>query len=240
VTPNSHHLVPTYESAALKAVIVHRQLCIAYAGTPVEAAVDAIRRISALGPDVRIEEIGEHLLATHRQRGGAVDFLIVALEPNALGRVSDGRVTWDLETAWIGDAEVFEAFQEVFVGGVPRLDFPEELWGEDITDEFLEGVAASRAELDRRLAVGLGESEARDLAVADRATRAMQSVVQSSRRALVSPRSSLCLGRRWATIELLPTSSRPWLSRATWGLAGSPRTQQALAWRRTGGSRTRS
>src|SRR5439155_14340331 len=80
--PSTSALVPGYQSGVLKAVIVHPQVCVAFAGEPVPAALDAIRGLNvAPGSEVDAARIGELLLESHRRAGAKIDFLLATLRP---------------------------------------------------------------------------------------------------------------------------------------------------------------
>jgi hypothetical protein len=147
---NATRIVPGYLSGVLKAVIVHPHVCVAFAGKPVTAAIDAIRRLDIL-PDsaVDVARIADLLLDSHR-RVGEIDFLLATLHPTVLARIGDGAVAWDLPTAWIGDYDAFALFQHTYLEENPVLS---------------------------RFADVLPEDEFNDLVVADRSIDALQAVI---------------------------------------------------------------
>lgn len=99
-------------ASALKAVVLHRGLCVAYAGLA-ETALIAIRGLAVSGGggfDVR--EVERRLLDAHNAAAGGVDFLVGSLSPTpSISRVSRGVVERGLPAAWIGDHEAFVAYQ---------------------------------------------------------------------------------------------------------------------------------
>lgn len=112
VTDPSRTRVPSPMNAALKAVVVHPRVCVAFAGDPVEVALDAIRGLELdhdSAPDAA--HICSLLLAA--QERANVDFLVAALEPTALFKVKGGTAE-SVRTGWIGSHSAFEEFQRVF------------------------------------------------------------------------------------------------------------------------------
>jgi hypothetical protein len=112
--------VPSPMNAALKAVIVHPRVCVAFAGDPVEVALDAIRALELdhhSAPD--LDRVCSLLLAA--QEHSNVDFLVAALEPTALFKLKDGTAE-SVPAGWIGSHCAFEEFQRVFTAEryVPR------------------------------------------------------------------------------------------------------------------------
>ena len=97
-------------AAALKPVIVDRNMCVAYAGGA-EDAITEIRRLSAserLQADHR--GVVNRLLAAHRTAG--VDFLVATAPPDSVLTKISGDAAVDAEAAWIGDIRAFAAYQE--------------------------------------------------------------------------------------------------------------------------------
>jgi hypothetical protein len=153
VTDPNAARVPGYLDGALKAIVVHPRVCIAFAGGPVNAALDAIRGLQSepqLVPD--LERIGTRLLEAHRRARGAIDFLVAGFAPTELARIQDDVITWDLPTAWLGDYKAFERFQEKYLEEDP--------------------VAAGFRDV-------LSEKEYQDFVVGSRSTAAMRAVVDS-------------------------------------------------------------
>jgi hypothetical protein len=166
---------PGYLSAALKVVIVHPQVCVAYAGT-VCAALDAIRALefSEDGPD--IAGVREHLLERHKKTNA--DFLIATLNPTGLIALRDGTAS-EPSIAWIGDGEAIIEFLKAFYGD-PALDpmLSDKLSAEQ-RPAFEQAVAEGAKEMAQRWAEDLSKDEWEDLDVAQRSMNAMNVVVHS-------------------------------------------------------------
>jgi hypothetical protein len=114
-------------NAELKLILVRLTLCIGYAGSPPEAAIDAAREISR--DDLALEETVELLLKTHLRLDGRLDFLVAALRPSRLTIIRDGRAE-QAEAGWLGDREAYAEYQaryfaEVFLPGPGFYDSDE-------------------------------------------------------------------------------------------------------------------
>lgn len=101
-----------YGAGVLKSIVLNRGLCVSFAGTPVTAALDAVRRQVDRASDVLAVEQG--LLAEHRQLDGRVDFLVAALGPPRLSVLTGGELRGPVPNGWIGDYDAFSAYQRVF------------------------------------------------------------------------------------------------------------------------------
>jgi hypothetical protein len=172
---------PSYLNAVLKAVILHPQLCVAFAGS-VPLALQAIRRLDVpRDSDADVARVAEVLLNSHRQEAGMIDFLIAGLQPTTLSRVWKGGVERDLHAAWIGDHDAFSVFQAAYVGGgaIPRRfaeGFPDGL----VPTTQVEAITTAGADMEARWAATLPRDEFEDFRVASRSMAAMHAVVESS------------------------------------------------------------
>ena len=82
---------PTFDSAALKAIIVHPHACVAFAGRPFKAAFDAIRDLDLpRGKTPDIAAVCDHLLGVHRRDHLDLDFLVAAVNPTRLIQIKGG------------------------------------------------------------------------------------------------------------------------------------------------------
>ena len=100
---------------ALKVVILHRTLCVAYAGIAGRGQV-AIRSLD-VQPDQtpNTEAILQELLQWHCNGNGETDFLVAAMLGTwRLFRITKGRIERDLPATWIGKPQGFEIYQRHF------------------------------------------------------------------------------------------------------------------------------
>ena len=109
------HRVPRDQDGALKVVILHPHLAVAYAGGHI-SALDALRAFADLGPlqdvDDIVPDMVEHLQdVSGRATDDRADFLLgLAGESPRIARIRDGEVLWPTDGAQIGDSEAVEAF----------------------------------------------------------------------------------------------------------------------------------
>jgi len=116
---------------ALKAVVLHPGLCVAYAGQ-VAAAQHAL---VALGvrPDTpfSVDEVERKLLHHHLESGRGTDFLVASLTPlPSLSVVRGGMVLRGLTSAFVGAPSAHAAFERAFA----KAEIPQ---GADVTDDSL-------------------------------------------------------------------------------------------------------
>ncbi len=100
---------------ALKAIILHRTLCVAYAGIAGRGQV-AIRSLN-VRPDQapNVEAILQELLQWHCNGNGETDFLVTAMLGTwRLFRITKGKIEHDLPATWIGTSQGFEVYQRHF------------------------------------------------------------------------------------------------------------------------------
>jgi hypothetical protein len=114
-------------NAELKLILVRPTLCIGYAGSPPEAAIDGAREVS--GDELSPENAVKLLLETHLRLEGRLDFLVAALRPSRLAIIKDGRAE-QAEAGWLGDREAYAEYQaryfaEVFLPGAGFYDSDE-------------------------------------------------------------------------------------------------------------------
>jgi hypothetical protein len=113
---------PSFKTGTLKAIVVTRKVTICFAGD-VEVGLDGVRRLArrlragepldSLLPDLR------KLTSGNRR---SVEFIVVSAEAGSmLTRVRDGEIERNLHSAWIGDHDGFERFQEERHKPVDRL-----------------------------------------------------------------------------------------------------------------------
>lgn len=108
-----------YFAGALKPVILHPRLCVAYAG----GAEDGIQALRALDverdKEFNLSAVIDALLAAHRATRESTDFLIAAVDPRpALFKVSQGQVE-ETHASWIGSKGAVEKYQEHFTASSP-------------------------------------------------------------------------------------------------------------------------
>lgn len=182
--PAAARPVSSYSTAVLKLLILHPKLCVAFAGGPVEAALDAIRALD-VGPESNIGamQVGERLLEAHLHLDQSADFIVAGVSPTALLVIKDGTLTCDPSSAWIGDPDAFAEFQAVFTGAA--LWFPAQ-WelSEAERADWTEQKLAGRAQVRQRKAEALAgqelwPGELSDEDILDRATDAMHAVIDS-------------------------------------------------------------
>jgi hypothetical protein len=116
---------------ALKAVVLHPGLCVAYAGRVAAAqhALDAV----GVRPDTpfSVEEVERTLLQHHLSALKETDFLVASLTPlPSLSVVRDGTVVRGLTSAYVGLPSAHAAFERAFA----MADIPQ---GADVTDDSL-------------------------------------------------------------------------------------------------------
>lgn len=99
---------------ALKAIALHRDLCVAYAGR----AEDALAAINALpvaaDAPLDLDLVEKMLLEAHEKAKRQTDFLVAALEPRAsLSKISDGKITRH-QRAFLGSIEAYDQFHRAY------------------------------------------------------------------------------------------------------------------------------
>ncbi len=100
---------------ALKAVILHRGLCVCFSGNLL-IAQDAISKLE-VNPNSYFESetIIDQLFQEHRKGDCGADFLLVTLIPNtSITRIRRGQIERNLNAAWIGDYDAFSSYQQHF------------------------------------------------------------------------------------------------------------------------------
>jgi hypothetical protein len=173
-----------FMGATLKVVILRPRLCIGYAGD-ISSAIEAIREVdSKLGPVADADLVERLLLDAHvasLRFGTGVCFIIACLHPTTLTRIRDGTAERNLPSAWIGDSDAFELFQEGYVGGaaIPRQHM--DALESGISPELANSIRAAR---EKQLSM-LGElfsdqpGYVDDIDVAERSQTAIRAVVES-------------------------------------------------------------
>ena len=104
---------PTFKTGTLKAIIVARKVTICFAGD-VAIGLDGVRRFARR---LRVRESLDDLLLDLRNLTSDsrrhVEFIVASAEAGSvLIRVRDGEIERNLHSAWIGDHDAFERFQE--------------------------------------------------------------------------------------------------------------------------------
>ena len=166
-----------FPGGALKLVVLHRDICIGFAGT-VPIGLEAIRSAAAVIPADGIDDRSAIELPLVRASVRAnVDLLVAWLRPTALLKISQGRVERDLASAWVGDAEAFAAFQEVFVEG--KVSLPPTGW-EGGVEQYREMRRQSRAQMREQRATFMTPGELDDFDIRERSTDAMREVVEAT------------------------------------------------------------
>lgn len=125
VMEDERALNPVDHAGGLKIILLRPQLCIAFAGA-VEQALDVLRSIeSSLGENYSIDKVVNGLLESHIGGSQRTDYIVASLNPAAICKIHNGLLEKNLESAWIGDASAFEAFQEFFhtPNQLPQPDF---------------------------------------------------------------------------------------------------------------------
>lgn len=104
----------SFKTGALKTVIVGPTVAVCFAGEK-HIGLEGIRRFATgwndnANPNTLLNE----LFALATRRGASADFLVAMAEADSdLVRVTAGGIERNLHTAWIGDKNGFERFQEV-------------------------------------------------------------------------------------------------------------------------------
>jgi len=103
------------ENSILKAVVVHPELCICFAGSVGRAQVAIEKlRIDRRNP-FDLEQVFEYLLSQHRVGSNDPDFIVAALSPTTtLNRISGGELLRNLSSCWIGNYDAFCDYQKHF------------------------------------------------------------------------------------------------------------------------------
>lgn len=115
-------------TGVLKAVILHRNLCVCFAGN-VAVAQKAIFLLG-VKPACKfdVKEIIDRLFSEHCTSNCGADFIIASLSPKpSLYRISAGEIERNIKSAWIGDIEAFSDYQRRYHSStLPKLDKYEE------------------------------------------------------------------------------------------------------------------
>lgn len=100
---------------ALKAVILHRGLCVCFAGN-LWRSQNAVSKLEINpGSYFDVEEILANLLQSHKDGDSDTDFIVAILTPNtSIFRIRSGQIERNLNAAWIGDHDAFSAYQKYF------------------------------------------------------------------------------------------------------------------------------
>jgi hypothetical protein len=112
VAPRTHYL-----EGALKVVILHRALCVGYAGPVVSAQVALQQVASTSRVDLSQDQV--HALLASASRGGP-DFVVATLTPQpGLAIIRDGAVHEGSNQAYVGDPQANDQFQKALdrIGG---------------------------------------------------------------------------------------------------------------------------
>lgn len=98
-----------YLYGTIKAVIINQNLCICYAGKAGvgQVAIDSIRSHAK-----KIEGVCQRLLDAHKEANEETDFIIAALKPTKLFKISNGDIQETDSSCWIGDSDGFNIFQK--------------------------------------------------------------------------------------------------------------------------------
>lgn len=112
-----HAVSGGYLTGALKAVVLDRYTCIAFAGNVYPAlmtlrALDA-RRSAAGVEGLSAEDVVADLEGAVGASDGTTQFLLASLRPPCLAAVRKDGVEW-ADQLWIGDADAFAAYQRHF------------------------------------------------------------------------------------------------------------------------------
>jgi hypothetical protein len=166
-----------YLTGALKAIIIDRGLCVAYAGDQ-PPALDAVRRLGrrrklSLRGSLDLNEVHALLQAVSRDTNGETQFLVASFRPTSVAAIRGDELE-RADQLWIGDKAAFEAYQRHYhepSGLAMRTgaQSPEE-------DEFHAAAARRRATEPARL-VGVDESLQRDFLVWGRMAEALHDVI---------------------------------------------------------------
>ena len=103
-------------TGALKAVILHPDLCVCYAANKAGWAQVAIKRLNIHpAKSFELKAVISSLLKEHNAGCNDPDFIVACLRPKAsLSRIWKGQVEHDVSSCWLGDYEAFVAYQEQF------------------------------------------------------------------------------------------------------------------------------
>lgn len=103
------------ENSVLKAVVLHPDLCVCFAGSIGRSQV-AIEKLGIdRGNSFDLEEVLEQLLNEHRVGNKDPDFIVAALSPTTtLSRISGGELARNLSACWIGNYDAFCGYQKHF------------------------------------------------------------------------------------------------------------------------------
>ncbi|TPG38386.1 hypothetical protein [Flavobacterium pectinovorum] len=109
-------------SGLLKTIILHPKLCISYAGS-VDTAQQAIEQVYKLN-ELSIDKVRKLLLEINRESNYETDFLIGALENQALlYKIAKGEIEPSNQHHWIGDTSGFNMFQKNFIPNLKSTDW---------------------------------------------------------------------------------------------------------------------
>jgi hypothetical protein len=108
--PASHPVKPTYTGAALKTIVLHRALCVSYAGA-IEGGARSILELE-IHPDDAFDsrEVVRSLRTTSQSLD--VDYLVAALTPTpSLTRITGG-LAYEVSQSFVGLPEAHSAYEE--------------------------------------------------------------------------------------------------------------------------------
>jgi hypothetical protein len=114
----------SYRNGTLKAIALSPEIALCFAGDVTQGLAGA-RKINTrlkegASNDALLKDLAEITAETH----GNVDFILALQQPQPqLARIRNGVVEDDLQTAWIGDQDAFDYFQQSWhsIGGEPPL-----------------------------------------------------------------------------------------------------------------------
>jgi hypothetical protein len=107
----------------LKVIILNPHLAVAYAGVVdyAEAAIKSLLYIESMPVEHVLSVLREASEASNRQ----VDFIVASLQGGpALYKVSDGEISRNLSSAWLGNHAAFELYQQGYASTPEATDVP--------------------------------------------------------------------------------------------------------------------
>ncbi|MBI5559261.1 MAG: hypothetical protein HY885_16680 [Deltaproteobacteria bacterium] len=104
-------------NGSLKVIILSESLCFAYAGNITHKFADSLPYLCNSFAGKGIESVLSALLDIHILYNGRIDFIVSALSPTAeLIKIQDLKIIRNLTSAWIGDIDAFNVYQESRLG----------------------------------------------------------------------------------------------------------------------------
>jgi len=99
----------------LKIQLLNSELCLAFAGEISLTGMEELQKLTQHCTGFSHQEVTKELLNFNMRIGAPLDFIVASLLPYPnLCKISEGNISPNLQTAWIGDVEAFSKYQKQY------------------------------------------------------------------------------------------------------------------------------